>query len=327
VGYTDGRQELCTEPVRDLVAGGSRLGGSFTGYLDPFRWSRFAAARGLPRDPEFRPRHDVFAEYVQWVFSQIGDDPGSTVDARLGQRVTGLQVDRDRWSVTSSGAANSTESYDAVVVTSPGPSTGRIAKLGDRGVGTACLDARTYWEPGRAPLGVDPRVVVVGGGGAAAAIALDVLDPNTGEGAGDVVMVAPTASLFTRGESRREQQLLVSGVVFRRILDRFESGTHVVDATGFDAAWFLELLDTRRAGALRSLGTSGMAAALDDALRLIVDAEVMSMGEADPEPLCGAQPALHVPMLAGGSQAPGFASLLCLGRMAERILWPHVACL
>lgn len=84
----------------------------------------------------------------------------------------------------------------------------------------------------------------------------------------------------------------------------------VVDARGFDAEWFLSLLDDdirawtdalRRER--RRLGDY-----LDANLRLRV-----------PGPLEVA-PWLHAPMLAGFAQPPGLASLLSLGEMARRVL-------
>lgn len=393
LGYTDGVQELCSEPTRDLAHGmGDWLGRELADFARPYRWERFAKSNGLPTKPDFRPKHEQFASYVRWALETIEQEHEALIELRLGETVTRLIPHRAHWSLTTD-SGNTAESFDAVVVTSPGPSNGRIARCADPVARASCYDAQNYWSKGRRTIANESRVIIVGGGGAAAAIALDILEGASESNGRSVVLVAPSPTMFTRGESRFEHELLtsvrrwtdltahqrseglerlVSGVVFRRILERLEEvpspehvighvravvagltriddgagemplevhcqcetaegprlrivhGTHVVDATGFDATWFRSLLDDRLARALMSLGTAGLASHVDEHLRLCVSAQLVDFDDLQAIPLLRASPALHTPMLAGGRQPPGFASLLCLGRMAETLFWPHI---
>lgn len=82
---------------------------------------------------------------------------------------------------------------------------------------------------------------------------------------------------------------------------------YVVVARGFDALWFRHLLDAdtfeRMAGATQSFDARAIERAI---------AEDLSLG--------GFTPKLHLPMLAGIAQGPGFPNLSCLGLLADRIL-------
>ena len=87
---------------------------------------------------------------------------------------------------------------------------------------------------------------------------------------------------------------------------------YVVVARGFDALWFGKLLDediyTRMAAVTHSFD-----------VRAIEHAIAMDLS------LEGFTPRLHLPMLAGIAQGPGFPNLSCLGLLADRILASYQA--
>ena len=82
---------------------------------------------------------------------------------------------------------------------------------------------------------------------------------------------------------------------------------YVVVARGFDALWFRNLLDedihTRMADVTQSFNVRAIEHAIAHDLSLE-----------------GLTPKLHLPMLAGIAQGPGFPNLSCLGLLADRIL-------
>ena len=55
----------------------------------------------------------------------------------------------------------------------------------------------------------------------------------------------------------------------------------------------------------------------------LLTAELMARIQSDLS-LKGVLPHLHLPMLAGPMQGPGFANLSCLGKLADRVLMPHL---
>jgi mycobactin lysine-N-oxygenase len=243
--------------------------------------------------------------------------------------------------------------------------------------------AQAYWSHHRAnvhaSIAAGQRVAVIGAGGAAAAICVDALATITDAmpEPGGIVLIAPQATLFTRGESRFETEVLtqadtwtalprearrqvaehlLSGVVFRRVLDRLEGlgylpaffvgraiaavghaghvglwcvtlddrttfieADWVVDASGFDPLWFADLLEEPARAVVRRLSIPTLAEHIDDHLRLVIEAGMLD-DESLRLPLIGREPGLHVPFLAGGSRPPGRASLLQLGILAEEIL-------
>ena len=87
---------------------------------------------------------------------------------------------------------------------------------------------------------------------------------------------------------------------------------YVVVARGFDALWFRHLLDevthARMAGMTRSFDGRTIEQAITEDLSL-----------------AGFMPKLHLPMLAGIAQGPGFPNLSCLGLLADRILASYSA--
>jgi mycobactin lysine-N-oxygenase len=82
---------------------------------------------------------------------------------------------------------------------------------------------------------------------------------------------------------------------------------YLVVARGFDAFWFRNLLDEDTHIGMSAVTQSFNARAIEHAI-----AEDLSLE--------GFTPKLHLPMLAGLAQGPGFPNLSCLGLLADRIL-------
>ena len=82
----------------------------------------------------------------------------------------------------------------------------------------------------------------------------------------------------------------------------------VVVAVGFDARWFYGLL-----GPQARRGLDGVLAGTDLAHRIDVDLSV-----------AGFSPPIHLPLLAGLAQGPGFPNLSCLGLLSDRVLRRYV---
>jgi mycobactin lysine-N-oxygenase len=250
---------------------------------------------------------------------------------------------------------------DGVVFTGAGPPI-RVAGQPDRH--PRVLDGRTYWLHERAmSKQVAQNACVIGNGETAASIVINLLGKLPKHSSVDVL--TSRGVLYSRGESYEENRLysdpgdwpalaeahrreflgrtdrgvfsqqaeatLNQSRVFRALAGRavaiqagerqvvvtIEYGDEreqvaydlVVVAIGFQARWFEGLLGER---ARRRLGDALAGAELDR--RIDVDLSV--------EGLC---PPLHLPVVAGLAQGPGFPNLSCLGLLSDRILRRYVA--
>jgi mycobactin lysine-N-oxygenase len=89
---------------------------------------------------------------------------------------------------------------------------------------------------------------------------------------------------------------------------------HVVIATGSDqAAHILRMLTPEAEEELR--GRLGLEALSDRLLEPLIEPSLA---------VRGLRPLLHLPMLAGMAQGPGFANLSCLGRLSDQLLGAYV---
>ena len=95
---------------------------------------------------------------------------------------------------------------------------------------------------------------------------------------------------------------------------------YVVVATGFDPLWFEPLLtDRARAELAKALGASCDQAVNGDT----VTQDTVTQAVEHDLAVRGLHPRLHLPMLAGLQQGPGFPNLSCLGLLSDRILHPY----
>ncbi len=116
---------------------------------------------------------------------------------------------------------------------------------------------------------------------------------------------------------------------------------YIIVATGFDSLWFFELFDERTKLRLVDCVIRQLTEPQKQELQMILEREpdssswLESLKRADARrffersmerlidedlSLRGFLPKLHVPMLAGLSQGPGFPNLNCLGLLSDRIL-------
>lgn len=370
-GYTDGRQRLCTPAERDLGFPYDRdsFGAEVAAAMQArFSWGAFAVATGIHDDwvdrGRPRPTHGEFAAYCAHALRSSG------AGIVFGE-VTGLDVQRGRWRVhvtsLEDGAAATDGGFDGIVVTGPGPASGRVPMPADHRI----FDGVNFWSALPAALAVaraaDGPIVIIGAGGTAAATAGWLASTGLDN---EILILGNQPSLFGRFDNAFENRgfrnadiwqslsmedrraftdRLTRGTVWSSVIDvlaaapgvsyrpgaairvrqepegdatgelfvefstsaapatlRSQPACLVVDATGFDAAWFTRLLPP----ALGALITADPAAARN------------GMNEALALPLAGAPP-LHAPML---SQvvSPAYTSLMGLGAMADAVLRPYV---
>ncbi len=111
--------------------------------------------------------------------------------------------------------------------------------------------------------------------------------------------VARIEEVSTHGPSRR---LVVRGrylgEVSNTVLD------YLIVATGFNPLWFMPLMPEQLKARLSSKTAVERGIETDLSLR-------------------GVYPRLHLPMLAGFQEGPGFPNLSCLGLLSDRILRPY----
>ena len=85
---------------------------------------------------------------------------------------------------------------------------------------------------------------------------------------------------------------------------------YVVVAIGFNSLWFTDLLDEQTRTRLGAVTNNLERQAIEYAIE-----EDLSIRDF--------RPRLHLPMLAGVAQGPGFPNLSCLGLLADRVLGPY----
>jgi mycobactin lysine-N-oxygenase len=225
------------------------------------------------------------------------------------------------------------------------------------------FDGRSYWLRGRTLSADLPQsACVIGSGETAASVVIDLL--KHGHKRSTVDVVTSRGVIYSRGESydenrfysdpgdwprlaeshRREflertdrgvfspqaEAILNNSRAFRTLAGRavaIEAGERqvvvtieygdereriaydlVVVAIGFDARWFEMLLGTEARGRLET-------ALAGEELERRIEVD-LSIG--------GLTPPLHLPLLAGFAQGPGFPNLSCLGLLSDRILRRYV---
>jgi len=360
-GYTSGLLPLGTPPEKDVgypyAASWGDASADVVAAMAGYSWQRHLIRHGVYSDwvdrGRMRPTHRQWSVYLREV--------AEAAEAEIVRGVvTGLEVaGGGRWGVRlEAGAAIAA---DGVVITGAGPV---ITVPGQPRDHPRVLDGRTYWlaahelKHGRAQ-----NVCVIGSGETAASVVIDLVKRCHKRSTIDVLTARGV--LYSRGESYDENRFYsdpgewsrLAEAHRREFLQRTDRGVFslqaeatlnqtrglrtlagraagiearehdvivtiaygdereriaydaVVVAIGFDGRWFEALLG-------EDAGTRYRDALGGSELERVIDVDLSVSGLAPP---------LHLPVMAGLAQGPGFPNLSCLGLLSDRILRRYVA--
>ena len=355
-GYTSGLLPLGTPPEKDVgypyVASWGDASADVVAAMAPYSWQRHLIRHGVYSDwidrGQMRPTHREWSAYLREV--AIAAEAEIVSGAVTGLEVTG----DDRWQVRL--AAGDEIAADGLVITGAGPA---ITVPGQPRDHPRVLDGRTYWLAAHGLHHERAQnVCVIGSGETAASVVIDLVKRFHKRSTIDVLTARGV--LYSRGESYDENRFYsepgdwprLAEAHRREFLERTDRGVFslqaeatlnqargfralagraaaiearaedvivtiaygderervaydaVVVAIGFDGRWFEALLG-KDVGARYREALGG-----DDLQRLIgTDLSV-----------AGLTPPLHLPVMAGLAQGPGFPNLSCLGLLSDRIL-------
>ncbi len=358
-GYTSGLLPLGTPAEKDVGYPYPASWGDATAdviaAMAEYSWHRHLIRHGVYSDwvdrGKMRPTHRQWSTYLR----EVAEAAGAEV---VRGTVTGLEVTAgDRWEVRL--AAGDAIAADGVVITGAGPA---ITVPGQPRDHPRVLDGRTYWLA--APTMHRERalsVCVIGSGETAASVVIDLVRGFHKHSTIDVL--TSRGVLYSRGESYDENRFYSDPADWPRLaeahrrefLERTDRGVFslqaeatlnqargfrtlagraaaveareqdvvvtiaygeerervaydaVVVAIGFDARWFEAILGgTASARYRQALGTGEVER------RIGLDLSVSGLAP------------LHLPVLAGLAQGPGFPNLSCLGLLSDRILRRYV---
>jgi len=360
-GYTSGLLPLGTPPEKDVgypyAAGWGDASADVVAAMAEYSWQRHLIRHGAYSDwvdrGRMRPTHRAWSAYLR----EVADAAEAEIVSGV---VTGLEVTGgDRWEVRL--AAGAEIAADGLVITGAGPA---ITVPGQPHDHPRVLDGRTYWLAAhelnhqRAQ-----NVCVIGSGETAASVVIDLVKRFHKRSTIDVLTARGV--LYSRGESYDENRFYSDPADWPRLaethrrefLERTDRGVFslqaeaalnqargfralagraaaieareqdvivtiaygderervaydaVVVAIGFDGRWFEALLGEDAGGRYRDALGGG-----DLDHRIDVDLSVS-----------GLAPPLHLPVMAGLAQGPGFPNLSCLGLLSDRILRRYVA--
>jgi mycobactin lysine-N-oxygenase len=359
-GYTSGLLPLGTPPEKDVgypyAASWGEASADVVAATAEYSWQRHLIRHGAYSDwidrGRMRPTHREWSAYLREV-SEIAQ-----AEIVRGA-VTGLGItDGDRWEVTL--GAGDAIAADGVVITGAGPP---ITVPGQPRDHPRVLDGRTYWlaahelKRERAL-----NVCVIGSGETAASVVIDLLMRFHKHSTIDVLTTRGV--LYSRGESYDENRFYsdpgdwphLAEAHRREFLARTDRGVFslqaeatlnqarglrtlagraaaiearehdvivtiaygeerervaydaVVVAIGFDGRWFEALLNGNASSRYQEATGGG-----DLERRIGLDLSVAGLAP------------LHLPVMAGLAQGPGFPNLSCLGLLSDRILRRYVA--
>ena len=359
-GYTDGLLPLGTPAEKDVgfpyPDSWGPASAAVTAAMAGYSWPQHLIRHGRYADwvdrGRLRPTHREWSGYLREV-------AGRAAAEVIQGEVTGLDTDGGRWrlAIAPGGALDA----DGVVCTGAGPP---IRVPGQPAQHPRVLDGRSYWlrSPPPGPP-VAQSVCVIGSGETAASVVISLLQTSAPRSTIDVV--TSRGMLYSRGESYQENRFYsypgdwprLAEAHRREFLDRTDHGVfsqqaeaalnaargfrtlagraarieagqrqvvvtieygrelervaydRVVVAIGFQARWFEGLLSE---AARRRFADALGGEELDR--QIGIDLSV-----------AGLRPPLHLPLLAGLAQGPGFPNLSCLGLLSDRVLRGYTA--
>jgi len=358
-GYTDGLLPLGTPAEKDVgfpyPDSWGPASAAVTAAMAGYSWPQHLIRHGRYADwvdrGRLRPTHRQWSAYLREVAVKA---EAEVVPAR----VTGLETDGERWGLTVEPGEELRA--DGVVVTGAGPPV-RVA--GQPHQHSRVLDGRSYWLAALGfSRQMARNVCVIGSGETAASVVISLLGKSHKRSAIDVV--TSRGVLYSRGESYEENRLYSDPGEWpalaeshrREFLERTDRGVFslqaeatlnasrgfrvlagraaaieagerqvivtieygderervaydlVVVAIGFQARWFEDLLGDQ---ARHRLAAALAGARLDRSIGHDLS-------------VAGLSPPLHLPVVAGLAQGPGFPNLSCLGLLSDRILRRYV---
>jgi len=360
-GYTSGLLPLGTPPEKDVgypyAASWGDASAEVVAGMAEYSWQRHLIRHGVYSDwvdrGRMRPTHRQWSVYLR----EVAEAAEAEIVCDV---VTGLVVaGGGRWEVTlEAGAAIAA---DGVVITGAGPA---ITVPGQPADHPRVLDGRTYWLAAHElPRERALNVCVIGSGETAASVVIDLVKRCHKRSTIDVLTAR--GILYSRGESYDENRFYsdpgewprLAEAHRREFLQRTDRGVFslaaeavlnqarglrtlaglaaavearehdvivtiaygderervaydaVIAAIGFDGRWFEGLLGEDAGARYRDALGGGE-------LERVIDADLS---------VSGLTPPLHLPVMAGLAQGPGFPNLSCLGLLSDRILRRHVA--
>jgi mycobactin lysine-N-oxygenase len=358
-GYTSGLLPLGTPAEKDVGFPYAECWGAasaaVTAAMAEYSWPQHLIRHGAYADwvdrGRPRPTHRRWSGYLREVAARAGAEI-------VPAGVAGLEAEGERWRLAVQ--PGDPVWADGVAFTGAGPP---VTVPGQPREHPRVLDGRSFWlRPRAARPGIAQNVCVIGGGETAASIVIALL--KTAHKRSTVDVLTSRGILYSRGESYEENRLYsdpgewprLAEAHRREFLERTDRGVFsqqaeatlnaspgfrtlagravhidageqqvvvtiqygeerervaydlVVVAIGFRARWFEDLLGPQARGRL--------AAALDGAsLERRIGADLS---------VAGLSPPLHLPVLAGLAQGPGFPNLSCLGLLSDRVLRRYV---
>jgi mycobactin lysine-N-oxygenase len=358
-GYTSGLLPLGTPPEKDVgypyAASWGEASADVVAAMAEYSWPRHLIRHGVYSDwvdrGRMRPTHRQWSAYLR----EVADMAEAEIVRGV---VTGLEItDGGRWEVTL--AAGGVMAADGVVMTGAGPA---ITVPGQPRDHPRVKDGQTYWlaahELARERA---MNVCVVGSGETAASVVIDLVKRWHRHSTIDVL--ATRGVLYSRGESYDENRFYSDPADWPRLaeahrrefLERTDRGVFslqaeatlnqargfrvlagraaavearehdvivtiaydserervaydaVVVAIGFDGRWFETLLGDQASARYREALGGG-----ELARHIGLDLSVVGLAP------------LHLPVMAGLAQGPGFPNLSCLGLLADRVLRRYV---
>jgi mycobactin lysine-N-oxygenase len=358
-GYTSGLLPLGTPPEKDVgfpyADSWGPASSEVTEAMAAFSWQRHLIEHGEYADwvdrGRLRPTHRRWSAYLREVAER------AKAELVVGE-VVGLEVEDEQWRLTvEPGEAISA---DGVVYTGAGSP---IIVPGQPQHHPRVFDGRSYWLHERViKKQLAQNVCVIGNGETAASVVISLLRKVHKRSTIDVL--TSRGVLYSRGEGYDENRFYsdpgdwprLAESHRREFLERTDRGVFslqaeaalnlsrgfrtlagravAIDAGERQVVVTIEYGDDRErvaydlvvvaigfdARAFEALLGSGARSRIESAL---AGAELEQRIEVDLS-IAGLDPPLHVPMLAGLVQGPGFPNLSCLGLLSDRILRRYV---